>query len=155
MTNILPLTIESLVSILLLLTILYCVRLNAQLKRLKADESTMKATIAELITATETAERAIAGLKGTVREADQSLSERLIAAERFCDEIKKNTDAGAEVLERITQIAGARPWLLGVAGPEERKPVPERETAPDPRTIVAAAQAIAERARARAKAVAA
>ena len=35
--NILPLTIESLVSILLLLTILYCIRLNEQLKRLKAD----------------------------------------------------------------------------------------------------------------------
>ena len=36
--NVLPLTIESLVAILLLLTILYCVRLNDQLKRLKADE---------------------------------------------------------------------------------------------------------------------
>ena len=31
MTNVLPLTIESLVSILLLLTILYCIRLNEQL----------------------------------------------------------------------------------------------------------------------------
>ena len=32
--NILPLTIEALVAILLLLTILYCIRLNEQLKRL-------------------------------------------------------------------------------------------------------------------------
>ena len=39
MTKLLPLTIEGLVAVLLLLTILYCVRLNAQLKRLKADES--------------------------------------------------------------------------------------------------------------------
>ena len=70
MSNILRLMIESLVAILLLLTIVYCVRLNEQLKRLKADEQSLKATIAELITATEIAERAIAGLKVTVREGD-------------------------------------------------------------------------------------
>ena len=51
--NVLPLTIESLVAILLLLTILYCIRLNEQLKRLKADGTSMQQTIAELITATE------------------------------------------------------------------------------------------------------
>ena len=48
MINVLPLTIESLVAILLLLTILYCVRLNEQLKRLKADGAAMQPTIAEL-----------------------------------------------------------------------------------------------------------
>ncbi len=69
-SNILRLMIESLVAILLLLTIGYCVRLNEQLKRLKADEQRSRATIAELITATEIAERAIAGLKTTVREGD-------------------------------------------------------------------------------------
>ena len=107
--NVLPLTIESLVAILLLLTILYCVRLNGQLKRLKADEGAMQATIAELVTATETAERAIAGLKATVREADETLGERLRAAEQFSAEIVRNTEAGAEVLSRLAQIAGARP----------------------------------------------
>ena len=60
--------VESMVSILLLLTILYCVRLNKQLRLLKADEQTLRATISELITATEIAERAIAGLKATMRE---------------------------------------------------------------------------------------
>ena len=44
--------VESMVSILLLLTILYCVRLNKQLRLLKADEQTLRATISELITAT-------------------------------------------------------------------------------------------------------
>ena len=39
MINVLPLTIEALVASLLLLTILYCVRLNSQLTRLKADEA--------------------------------------------------------------------------------------------------------------------
>ena len=53
------LMIESLVAILLLLTIAYCVTLNKRLKRLRADEMALKATISELITATEIAERAI------------------------------------------------------------------------------------------------
>lgn len=146
MINILPLTIESLVAILLLLTILYCVRLNNQLKRLKADGSSMQKTIAELITATETAERAIAGLKATVREAEETLGERLRSAEKFATEMRQNTVAGAEVLSRLTQIAGAH---LAVAQPE-----PE-QAPPDARAISAAAKALAERARARARAIAA
>ena len=38
--------IESLVAVLLMLTIAYCVILNNRLKRLKADEQSLKATIA-------------------------------------------------------------------------------------------------------------
>lgn len=150
MINVLPLTIESLVAILLLLTILYCVRLNSQLKRLKADESSMRATIAELVTATATAERAIAGLKTIVRETDENLGGRLQAAERFCNEIERGTKAGAEVLKRLTQIAEARPWLMGVEPEADEEP-----PAPDPNAIMAAAKAFAERARARLKAAAA
>ena len=147
MINILPLTIESLVAILLLLTILYCIRLNEQLKRLKADGSSMQQTIAELITATESAERAIAGLKATVQEADETLGERLKAAERYTVEMRSNAAAGAEVLNRLSKIAGAR--LMGTE-PEEEKPA-----IVEPKTIVAAAQAFADRARARVKGLAA
>lgn len=147
MINALPLTIESLVSILLLLTILYCIRLNEQLKRLKADGTSMQQTIAELITATESAERAIAGLKATVREADETLGERLKAAERYSAEMRNNAAAGAEVLDRLSKIAGAR---LMDSEPEEDKAPP-----PDAKSIVAAAQAFAERTRARVKGLAA
>ena len=147
MINILPLTIESLVAILLLLTILYCIRLNDQLKRLKADGTSMQQTIAELITATDSAERAIAGLKATVREADETLGERLKSAERFSSEMRQNATAGAEVLNRLSKIAGAH---LMEAEPEEDKLSP-----PDTKSIVAAAQAFAERTRARVKGLAA
>jgi low affinity Fe/Cu permease len=145
--NILPLTIESLVAILLLLTILYCIRLNEQLKRLKADGTSMQQTIAELITATDSAERAIAGLKATVREADETLGERLKSAERFSAEMRLNATAGAEVLNRLSKIAGAH---LMEAEPEE-----DRLSPPDTKSIVAAAQAFAERTRARVKGLAA
>ena len=147
MINVLPLTIESLVSILLLLTILYCTRLNEQLKRLKADGTSMQQTITELIAATESAERAIAGLKATVREADETLGERLKAAERYSIEMKQSATAGAEVLDRLTQIAGAR--LMGT------EPEAEQAPPPDTKSIVAAAQAFAERTRARVKSLAA
>ena len=146
MINVLPLTIESLVSILLLLTILYCIRLNDQLKRLKADGTSMQQTIAELITATESAERAIAGLKATVREADETLGERLKAAEHYSVEMRTNAAAGAEVLNRLSKIAGAH---LMATEPEDVPKIVE------PKTIVAAAQAFADRARARVKGLAA
>ena len=71
--------IEGLVAILLMVTIGYCSILNNRLKRLKADERVLKATIAELITATEMAERAVAGLRTTARECESTLGERLMA----------------------------------------------------------------------------
>ncbi|MGA8953786.1 MAG: DUF6468 domain-containing protein, partial [Pseudolabrys sp.] len=69
--------VETMVSVLLLLTILYCVRLNKQLRLLKADEQSLRATISELVTATEIADRAISGLKSTMQQGEQALSERL------------------------------------------------------------------------------
>ena len=106
--------------------------------------SAMKATIAELITATENAERAIAGLKATVREAEDTLGERLRDAEQFSIDIVRNTEAGEEVLNRLAQIAGVHLARTGA---------PHRELGPPdapPKSICAAAQAFAERAPARA-----
>jgi chromosome segregation ATPase len=128
--------IESMVSILLLLTILYCVRLNKQLRLLKADEQSLRATIAELMTATEIAERAIGGLKSTMRDGEQTLSHQLSDAERLSGEIERQLAAGEQLLARIARIANAaRPAELA--------------TVPDARDVAAAAGAFAERARAR------
>lgn len=144
-----PLTIEVMVAILLLLTILYCVRLNNQLKRLKADEGNLRQTIAELVTATESAERAIIGLKATVKETEDTLGERLRSAEQFSTDIVRYTEAGGEVLGRLAQIAGIHLARTGAPPPEVAQPVA------DPKTIAAAASAFAERARARIRGVAA
>ena len=138
MSNALGLAIESLVAILLLLTISYCIVLNSRLKRLKADEQALKATISELITATEIAERAIAGLKMTVRDCDQTLGERLRAAERFSGSIAGQLKVGDEILKRLTQIAAAAKPAAALT------PV-----APDAKITAAAAHAFAERRRLR------
>ena len=141
MGNGLGMVIETLVAILLLLTIAYSVMLNKRLKRLRSDEMTLKATISELITATEIAERAIGGLKLTVRECDQGLGERLRTAERFSTEIARQTEAGQEILSRLQQIvAAARPSPAAGAAPAAL-------VAPDAQAIVKAAQAFAARAR--------
>ena len=49
------LLVEILVAGLLAVTIAYCITLNRRLTRLRSDEQSLKATIAELITATEIA----------------------------------------------------------------------------------------------------
>lgn len=129
--------VETMVSILLLLTILYCVRLNRQLRLLKADEQSLRATISELITATEIAERAIGGLKSTMREGEQALNARLDRGEQLSTDIARQLTAGEELLSRLSRIAGAA------------RPVDEPSAVPDARAVAAAAQAFAERTRAR------
>lgn len=133
--------IEGMVSILLLLTILYCVRLNKQLRLLKTGEQSLRATISELITATEIAERAIAGLKTAMREGEQTLGPRLHRVETLSGELSRQISLAEGVLAKISRIASV---ASGARGAE-----PEAVPSPDARTVAAAAQAFAERARAR------
>jgi hypothetical protein len=132
------LMIESLVAILLLLTIAFCLVLNSRLKKLKADEQALKGTIAELITATEIAERAIAGLKMTVRDCDQSLGERLRAGESLARELGDQLDGGRHIMAQLAQITRA-------ARPQE----PPAPPLSDAQATAQAASAFAARARQR------
>src|ERR1700684_416344 len=109
MSHSLGVAIESLVAILLMLTIGYCMMLNRRLKRLKADEQSLRATISELVTATEIAERAIGGLKLTVHECDMGLGERLRKAERVTIEIDRAVVSGRDLVSRLSQIVSAGP----------------------------------------------
>jgi Domain of unknown function (DUF6468) len=138
MNHMLGMIIESLVAMLLMLTIGYCMVLNKRLTRLRADEQSLKATIAELITATEIAERAIAGLKLTVRDCNENLGSRLDAATDMSGELSKRLLAGDDLLRRLSRIVAA-----GKAGEPEARPAPN-----SPQAIVAAAQAFSERKRA-------
>jgi hypothetical protein len=134
--------IESMVAILLLLTILYCVRLSKQLRLLRADEQSLRATIAELVTATGIAERAIGGLKSTMREGEQTLSATLTQAQQASADIEQQLAAGRELLAKLARITGAAKST-------------ELTEAPPAREVAAAAQAFADRARARVSGLAA
>ena len=147
------LTIESLVAILLLMTILYCARLNKQIGQLKADEISMKANVADLLMVTEKAERAIAGLKLTATEADDTLGARLRDAEKYCAAMSTHLRAGEELLSRLRKIAYANKLLSNADGspaPAESEPVAELDAPThDARAVAVAAQAFAERTRSR------
>jgi hypothetical protein len=117
--------------------------LNGRLKRLKADEQALKATISELITATEIAGRAVAGLKATAQEADRTLGERLRAAERLSADLDRQLRGGEAMLGLFPRDPNAP-----AAIPAPAAVVPDW---PDPKAVVAAAQAFADRARSRAR----
>jgi uncharacterized protein DUF6468 len=145
MSHSIGVAIESLVAVLLMVTIGYCMLLNTRLKRLKADEHSLKAVIAELITATEIAERAIGGLKYTVRDVNENLGNQLTSAAQMSQQLKKQLAEGDNVFRRLSRIAiAARP-------PSEPEPEPEREAAPPrasgAKAVAAAAQAFSERRR--------
>ena len=140
MSHTLGIAIESLVAVLLMVTIGYCMLLNTRLKRLKADEHSLKATIAELITATEIAERAIGGLKHTVRDVNEHLGSQLTSAEQMSQQLKKQLAEGDNVFRRLSKIAiAARP-----ATAEEPPEAPRASTA---KAVAAAAQAFSDRRR--------
>ena len=161
MTHSFGLVIESLVTVLLALTIGYCMLLNSRLKRLKADEQSLKATIAELITATEIAERAIGGLKLTVRDVNENLGSQLAAATQMSEHLNKQLAEGDNVLRRLSRIvSAARPTQeqsdVNAQPPVNAHPAaktqPSVAISPAHRTsasaIAAAAQAFSERRRA-------
>jgi len=141
MSHSLGVVIESLVAVLLMLTIGYCMLLNKRLQRLKADEHSLKATIAELITATEIAERAIGGLKHTVRDVNENLGSQLTAATQMAGHLKSMLAEGDGVIRRLGRIAIA----ARTAQEAEPAPAPQVSTA---KAVAAAAEAFSERRRA-------
>jgi len=98
----------------------------------QGDEQALKATISRLITATEIAERAIAGFKLTVRECDQNLGERLRTAERFCATWTASSRPASRCSTAWADRDGDTSGIPAAAAP-----------AADPRAMVAAAQAFA------------
>jgi chromosome segregation ATPase len=142
MSHSLGVVIESLVAVLLMLTIGYCMVLNKRLQRLKADEHSLKATIAELITATEIAERAIGGLKHTVRDVNENLGSQLASATQMSEQLYKQLGEADNVVRRLSKIAiAARP----VTNPEMvAAPAAKPSSA---KAVAAAAEAFSERRR--------
>jgi hypothetical protein len=145
--------VEMLVAILLALTIIYCISLNRRLKLLKADEQSLRATISELVTATEIAERAIAGLKLTVQECEAGLGERLRSADRFTADLDRSVAAGQDLLDRLARIVVAGGGAMPAARPKApaaavtRAPRQAPESPRGAQAVAAAAQAFAQRLR--------
>jgi hypothetical protein len=104
MNGFLGVAVDLLVAVLLVATIISALGLSRRMSRMKADESTMRATIGDLMVATDTAERAIAALKAMLGESDRTLGERLRTAERYSVDLAHRVQAGETVMSRIAQI---------------------------------------------------
>jgi hypothetical protein len=152
---------DILVAVLLVATIASSVRLSQRISKLKADEVALRTTIGDLVVASATAERAIAGLRATLDECDRTLAERLGTAERYSTDLAAHVAAGESVIARIAAIVGqARPPAVPVtpapvtAAPRSGSTETAGGNGERVGAALAAAQALSERAldRLRAKA---
>jgi hypothetical protein len=159
MTAFIAIAADVLVAVLLVATIASAVSLSRRIARLKADESAMRQTIGDLMLATETAERAIAGLRTTLTDCDRTLAERLRTAERYAADLADGVEAGETVLARIGQIVSSTRAVAAAVTPPAAAPVaavpPTPPPVPEPRpagaserlgAAAAAARALTERA---------
>lgn len=115
---------DLLVAILLVATIATSLRLSRRVARMKADEAAMRTVVAELVSATASAERAIGGLRLTVSESEQALTERLSAAARHAARLAEQVEAGEAVLAKVSQVAALSRRL--------NEPAPRPEPAAEP-----------------------
>lgn len=96
--------VEGSVSVLLMVTIGYCVVLNTRLKLLHSDRDTLRQMVSDLVQATDLANAAVKELKTTAIEAELALNARLEEAERFGIQLANHVSAGQSVMERIAKI---------------------------------------------------
>ncbi len=101
------LLVEIMVSVLLAVTIWYCITLDRRLKRFKADEENFRKLIGDLSAATVKAETAVPGLRVATAEAEATLGETLKSAETMIKSLERGVGDGEDVLRRIAQIIAA------------------------------------------------
>lgn len=104
MTSTLMLFAEILVAVLLVATVVTSIRLSRRITRMQGDETAMRATVVELMKATETAERAIAGLRTTLGECEKTLGDRLRVAERYAADLAEQVEAGESIMNRMMSV---------------------------------------------------
>ncbi|KST58814.1 glutamyl-tRNA reductase [Methylobacterium sp. GXS13] len=156
---------DILVAVLLAATIVTCLRLSRRISQLKGDEAALRQTIGDLMVATGTAERAIAGLRSAIDDSDRTLTTRIEAATTRSAELAAQVEAGETVVMRIGAIVAQMRTV-----PVRAEPSPAPRTAPEPEVrrteptspngerlgaAAAAALAMSERALARVRARAA
>jgi hypothetical protein len=148
MSVLVTLLADILVAVLLVATIVSSVRLSRKIAVMKGDEVALRQTIGDLMVASNTAERAIGGLRSALDECDRTLAERLGTAERYAADIAAQVQAGEGVLARIGAIVSemgspraARPAPVMVAPKPAIAAPPPAPVSPNGERLGAAAAA--------------
>ncbi|MEO6014396.1 MAG: DUF6468 domain-containing protein [Devosia sp.] len=142
----LGMVVEGSVSVLLMVTIGYCMVLNSRLKRLHADRETLGKIVGDLVQATGLANAAIMELKTAALEADTKLSERLEEAHALQSSLVENVSTGSQLIEKIARITAAAKAqsMSSEAKAEPAKPAPAQLVEPQGR-LASALQQLAMR----------
>lgn len=141
MNPIIAMAADLLIAVLLVATILTCLRLSRRMAAMKSDEAAMRATVGELMVATDAAERAISGLRLVVGEGDRNVAERLRAAERCAADLNARVAAGEGVIARLEHIASASRKAFAFVAEPKPNPAADQLSAAS-----LSAHAVAERA---------
>lgn len=110
--------VEFLVAVLLAVTIGYCVLVNRKLENLRADQSDLRTSIAELNQATAQAENAIAGLSQNAVTAHDTLNEQIGRVRELDAQLTSSIDKGEALLSKLTALSRAS----RTAAPEAEEP---------------------------------
>ena len=96
------------VSLLLLITIYYCVALSRRLRALRADRAELRALIDKLTAASNDAAQGIAGLKSAAAEIGGELDARLREAQALRDDLAYMLERGGAVADLMEGAIRAR-----------------------------------------------
>lgn len=116
--------IETLVAVLLAVTIGYCVLVNRKLMQLRSDQSELKSIVRDLHAATHQAEQAIAGLRESAALADDSLGHQVERVRALDKQLRVDIGKGEALLAKLA----AMPRAAQVASPVA--PVPRTDPQP-------------------------
>jgi hypothetical protein len=98
--------IETIVAVLLAISIGYSILLDRRLRRLRLGEGELRKTIQELATATDRAERAVLALREAIEQSDTELEAQMRLADRRTTELGERIKAGTDLIARISRIVG-------------------------------------------------
>ena len=106
--HLLGIAIESLVAVLLAVTIGYCVLVNRKLVQLRSDQSELKAIVRDLHAATGQAEQAIAGLHQSAYTAEESLGEQIQRVRHLDGQLSTHISKGEVLLAKLAAMPQLR-----------------------------------------------
>jgi Domain of unknown function (DUF6468) len=92
---------------LLVVTLLFCARLERSLRHLRNDQESLSGTVRALNGAIATAQASLAGLRTAARDADETLGRKVVAARGLADELSLLTSAADRIAGRMENAKSA------------------------------------------------
>jgi hypothetical protein len=109
--------LELTLTLLLALTLVYCIVLERRLSAVQKGQQSLGNTIRRLDAAIENAGTALAALKAASSSTVEALEERIKRARALADELSLMTSSGERIAERFDRAVTAKPAAAGAQLP--------------------------------------